>query len=116
MSARGGRVSGVSEMTCTASVEELERVAARGWRGRDTERLGEWLLRAAGGFTGRANSALPLGDPGVPVPDAVSRVERWYDARGVTPRFQVPVPGAVDVDAELDRRGWAYGDDVHVLV
>ena len=43
---------------------ELERVAAAHWRGTEQEWLGEWLLRAADGFTGRANSALPLGDPG----------------------------------------------------
>ena len=46
---------------------ELERVAAAHWRGTEEEWLGEWLLRAADGFTGRANSALPLGDPGRPL-------------------------------------------------
>ena len=45
-------------------IEALERAAARHWQAPETERLGEWLLRAAAGFTGRANSALPLGDPG----------------------------------------------------
>ena len=48
---------------------ELERVAAAHWRGTEEEWLGEWLLRAADGFTGRANSALPLGDPGLPLDD-----------------------------------------------
>jgi len=40
------------------SIGELEAIAAKGWRAPDEERLGGWLLRAAQGFTGRANGAL----------------------------------------------------------
>ena len=50
-------------------VAGLELLAARGWRGTEEARLGDWLLRAGGGFTGRANSALALGDPGRPLPE-----------------------------------------------
>src|SRR4051794_20359625 len=35
-------------------VRELEEVAALGWQAAETERLGDWLLRASGGWTGRA--------------------------------------------------------------
>ena len=42
---------------------------------------GGWLLRAAVGFTGRANSALATGDPGMPLADAVAEVCRWYTVR-----------------------------------
>jgi hypothetical protein len=42
----------------TISIENLERAAAAGWRACEGEWLGGWLLRAAEGFTGRANSAL----------------------------------------------------------
>lgn len=42
-------------------VEDLERAAALHWQAPETEPLGEWRLRAAAGFTGRANSALPVG-------------------------------------------------------
>ena len=35
---------------------DMERIAAAHWRGTEEERLGGWLLRAAEGFTGRANS------------------------------------------------------------
>lgn len=52
-------------------VVDLELLAARGWRGTEEDRLGTWLLRAAGGFTGRANSALVAGDPGRSLPEAV---------------------------------------------
>ena len=71
---------------------DLERVAAAHWRGTEEERLGDWLLRAAGGFTGRANSALPLGDPGLPLDDALAVVTRWNRDRGLTPMIALPLP------------------------
>jgi N-acetylglutamate synthase len=93
---------------------ELERAAAAHWRGTEEEWLGEWLLRAADGFTGRANSALPLGDPGLPLEAALDYVTGWYRARGLPAVMAVPLPllpaddaPAVGLDAELTVRGWA---------
>ena len=67
------------------AIADLERAAAEHWQAADRAALGEWLLRAAGGFTGRANSALPLGDPGMPLPDAVAAVAAWYRSRACPP-------------------------------
>lgn len=78
--------------TKSDEVVDLEWAAAMGWRALDTHRLGEWLLRASSGFTGRANSCLPLGDPGMPVAEAIANVTRWYDDHGSTPMFQLPRP------------------------
>ncbi len=100
----------------STSVAALEAVAALGWRALETEPLGGWLLRASGGFTGRANSVLPLGDPGLPLPEGVEVATAWYADRGLSPRFLLPLPDAQPVDDELVRRGWALGDVVHVLV
>lgn len=120
-----------------ASYEELARVSARAWRPVESERLGEWELRAAVeevprdggppghsapgerpwgaaagrrvGFTRRANSVLPLGDPGVPLDDALTAVRRWYAARGL-PAYVQTATGAEGAQeplcAELERRGW----------
>ncbi|MGA4981864.1 GNAT family N-acetyltransferase [Streptomyces cellulosae] len=92
-----------------ASYEELARVAARGWRPVESERLGEWELRAAAGFTRRANSVLPLGDPGLPLGDALTAVRRWYAARGL-PAYVQTATGAEGTQellcAELEQRGW----------
>ena len=71
-------------------IEDLERAAALHWQAPETEPLGEWRLRAADGFTGRANSALPLGDPGLPLPEAVTAVEGWYRRRALPPMIVVP--------------------------
>lgn len=84
----------------------LEEAAALGWEPVEEHRLGGWRLRAAGGFTGRANSVLPLGNPGVPMPSAIDEVVRWYDARGLVPQFQVPLPLAGQVDRVLAQLGW----------
>ncbi|MEU5235361.1 GNAT family N-acetyltransferase [Streptomyces lydicus] len=92
-----------------AGTRELQEVAARGWPAIEAERLGEWTLRAAGGFTRRANSVLPLGDPGLPLDAALERVEQWYAERGL-PAVIVVATGRPDTDeelaAELARRGW----------
>ena len=75
------------------------------------------MLRAAGGFTRRANSCLPLASPGVPLAEAVAAVERWYDLRGLVPAFQVPTPIGMDLDEYLDAAGWpAAAEDVLVMV
>ncbi|GAB2856538.1 GNAT family N-acetyltransferase [Streptomyces deserti] len=92
-----------------ASYEELARVTARAWRPVESERLGEWELRAAGGFTRRANSVLPLGDPGVPLDEALTAVRRWYGRRGL-PAYLQTATGAEGTQellcAELEKRGW----------
>ncbi len=92
-----------------ASFRELAAVTARAWQPVESEPLGEWRLRAAGGFTRRANSALPLGDPGLPLGEAFGRVERWYEERGL-PAYIQTATGAEGTQetlcAELERHGW----------
>jgi ribosomal protein S18 acetylase RimI-like enzyme len=96
-------------------VATLELLAARTWRGVEEERLGEWLLRAGGGFTGRANSALVVGRPPGALADAVRAVAAWYTDRGLRPRAQVPLPGGEPADAALAAAGWKRDEDVLVL-
>ncbi|MGW0881169.1 GNAT family N-acetyltransferase [Streptomyces sp. NPDC002671] len=92
-----------------ASYAELAHVSSRAWRPVESERLGEWELRAADGFTRRANSVLPLGDPGLPLDAALAAVRRWYGERGL-PALVQTATGAEDTQellcAELERRGW----------
>ena len=88
-------------------VEDLERAAALHWQAPETEPLGEWRLRAAAGFTGRANSALPLGDPGLPLPEAVAAVEDWYRRRDLPPMIVLPQGAGPDpLPAYLAERSW----------
>ncbi|MFH8988737.1 GNAT family N-acetyltransferase [Streptomyces sp. NPDC017940] len=120
-----------------AHYAELARVAARAWQPVESERLGDWELRAAFeaapgeasaqvpgaaaegapgagrprrvGFTRRANSVLPLGDPGRPLDAALAQVRRWYAERGL-PAYVQTATGAEGTQellcAELVERGW----------
>jgi N-acetylglutamate synthase len=83
------------------SVEDLQRVMVDGWPPVERAPLGDWLLRAAGGFTGRANSVLAVGDPRLPLEAAVARCESWYAARGLPPRFSVAGPAGFAVTDDL---------------
>ncbi|SCL65660.1 Acetyltransferase (GNAT) family protein [Micromonospora citrea] len=89
-----------------AAVVELELAADEAWPAAVRGRLGGWLLRAADGWTGRANSALPVGDPDRPLPAALDAVERWYADLGLPAMVNTPLPLAAPVGAELDARGW----------
>jgi N-acetylglutamate synthase len=95
--------------TMDPGIAAFERIVAQHWQGTEQAYLGGWLLRAAGGFTGRANSALPLGDPGMPLERAVDEVEAWYSGRGLNPLIVIASgfghpPGALET--LLTERGW----------
>ncbi|MFE4670076.1 GNAT family N-acetyltransferase [Streptomyces sp. NPDC056716] len=93
----------------SATYGELARVSSRAWRPLESERLGDWELRAAAGFTRRANSVLPLGDPGRPLDAALDAVRDWYGARGL-PAYIQTATGAEGTQellcARLAEQGW----------
>jgi N-acetylglutamate synthase len=106
-------------------LDDLERAAAEHWQAADRAALGEWVLRAAGGFTGRANSALPVGDPGRPLGAAVDAVTAWYGSRGLPAMIVVPQPlrpepvavGPADsLDGLLAARGWTIRPGAAVVM
>jgi ribosomal protein S18 acetylase RimI-like enzyme len=84
--------------------DEVERRAADQLRPREVERVGDWLLRSTGGSTGRTNSVLPVGDPGLPLDEALARVVGFYAARDRPAWAQVVVGSRIH--GELERRGW----------
>ncbi len=90
----------------------LEGVSARGWVGSDGEWLGQWWLRAANGFTARANSVRPLGSPGVPLDEALAFVANWYAERDLPAQIRVIVGSRLD--DELARRGWPAASETRV--
>ncbi|HEX8518124.1 MAG TPA: GNAT family N-acetyltransferase [Pseudonocardia sp.] len=102
------------------AVAELEHRCADAWPARVDRPLGAWRLRAAGGFTGRANAALALGDPGVPVPAALDAVRAFAAAHGIAPRVHAPLGSPWD--RAVAAAGWvldaghAAGAEVAVLV
>jgi N-acetylglutamate synthase len=103
-----------------SAVARLEGLCADAWPALVDVPLGGWRLRAAGGFTGRANSALATGDPGMAVPAALDAVRAFAAAHGGAARVQVPVGSPWD--RPVAAQGWVLdagheaGAEVAVLV
>ena len=93
------------------SPDDMQRICWAGWPAREHEMLGDWALRAHGGITGRANSAMAVGSPGVPLPDAIDAVREWYVSRDLPPLLQLPL--ADPVNAEMADLGW---ERLHVTI
>jgi ribosomal protein S18 acetylase RimI-like enzyme len=102
------------------SVRDAEEHTLHLFGGLETERLGDWVLRTVpvleGRLVKRANSALAIGDPGVPVPRALDQVRDFYVARDRPVLAQVETGSTVD-DA-LVAEGWTVvpGGDAHFLL
>ena len=69
-----------------------------------------------GGWTGRGNSLLPAGDPGMPIADALKRAETFYLERRLPPLALVRLDSPVT--AEFRQLGWtdARPEQADVLV
>ncbi|WP_238173372.1 GNAT family N-acetyltransferase [Kribbella speibonae] len=85
-------------------VDQLFLTTALGRPAGETAYVGHWLLRASSGWTGRGNSLLPAGDPGMPVPDALHQASTFYRERHLPPQALVRV-GSPE-DQEIRACGW----------
>lgn len=86
------------------SVEGAERRALGGWPPVEQQALGSWVLRAASGFSSRANSVLAVGSPGRPLEEATQVVRAFYAARDLPALAQVVVGS--EQEAALVARDW----------
>jgi ribosomal protein S18 acetylase RimI-like enzyme len=86
----------------------LQAIAATGWGYAERANIGAWELRAAGGHTSRANSALPIGDSGMPLPQTLEAVEEWFTERGLRGRVQT-VDGS-PLDQAIAELGYSETD------
>lgn len=96
-----------------AEIRALEHAAAAAWPGLELDWVDGWLVRAADGYTGRANSASPLGERGTVAalsdPEVLGRLRSWFAARGLPLRLLVPDRLARIPD------GWATSPPVLVM-
>ncbi|WP_326955877.1 GNAT family N-acetyltransferase [Amycolatopsis sp. NBC_01286] len=97
----------------------LEIRCSRAWPPLAEAQLGEWVLRWAGGFTGRANSVLAVGDAGRPVREALDAVCDFAHDRGIPPMAQVvrdsPNEHAIVAEGWVEAKGHRRGHEVVVL-
>ena len=94
---------------------ELITLADRSMPGLERMNMRDWVLRSALGSTGRANSVLPIGDPGLGVDDAIRGVESWYGDRDRPPIFQI-FESADDLTAELSAAGYQPSEPTEVHI
>jgi len=96
-------------------MDDLQELMVAGLPPLQTRWIGRWLLRWADGFTGRANSVLPLADPGLPMPEAVDQIEQWYAERGQPALVVIVGPHGFDPAEDplgrelIGERGWQVG-------
>ena len=93
---------------------DADRLALPGWQPVESEPLGEWLLRASGGFSSRGNSVLALGDPGMPGSEAVAKVSQWYAERSLPARAHVHPDGPEA--AAFAAAGWSVYEQTLLLL
>ncbi|HET6626805.1 MAG TPA: GNAT family N-acetyltransferase [Nocardioidaceae bacterium] len=86
------------------SAEAAERRAVQGWPPLVSRRLGEWVLRASGGYSSRANSVLAVGSAAMAFPEALSAVVEFYTGQGLPPQAQVVVGS--EVHHAFEDAGW----------
>lgn len=94
----------------------LERTAVGAWLPDQLTARHGWLLRAAEGFTGRANSALALADPGRDLDDVLADVGSWYGRRDLPTLVAVPLPALADLHDRMAGRGWTVHHGGRVMV
>ncbi|HEU5160730.1 MAG TPA: GNAT family N-acetyltransferase [Streptosporangiaceae bacterium] len=92
----------------------FDELVAAAWPAHYTERLAGWRLRYAAGVTKRANSVLPLGDPGEPRA-AIEGAESFYAARGLPTVFSIGDGAWPGLDDVLGARGYEVVDPTLVM-
>lgn len=80
-----------------SEIRSLEVAAAHGWPGLESEMIDGWRARAGGGFTRRANSAVPLELGARLDSETLTHLRKWYAARDLPVKVAVVarlIPGA----------------------
>lgn len=96
-------------------VETFERAGLEAWPGIEVKWDGNWVRRAAGGYTKRANSAQCF-DPNddADVEDRIIGASSWLVVRGVKPVFRITPLSAPALNEALDDAGWDEIDHSHL--
>ena len=95
----------------------LERAAMAAWPALTTERYDGWILRAARGYTRRANSINPSFASQLALRDKMAYCVAHYRDENIAPVFRIVAASehALAVDAWLEREGWVRRDETLVL-
>ncbi len=95
---------------------ELEKLSDLTWPAEQVIEYGGWLLRISDGFSMRANSVLPVGEPPVDLAVAVDQVISSYREKKLRPTFSIPLPLFEELDSYLEQNGWTIKIDANFLI
>ena len=78
----------------------------------ESEHYDGWILRAAGGYTGRANSAAPLYPGTLETIHKIVYTETWFQSRALTPMIRLtPAAQPAGLDLLLEERKYSLRDE-----
>ena len=105
-----------SGIPLTARIDQVEWASHLTWAAPIQREYDGWWLRAANGFSLRANSVLPIRAPGLvrDLSKSLQVVKDFYDQQGINPLIQIPQPSYQPLQQELMACGWQPKH--HVLV
>ncbi|UZP68996.1 GNAT family N-acetyltransferase [Desulfovibrio mangrovi] len=92
----------------------LEAASMKAWPAYEESPMGPLMLRYAGGFTKRANSAVLVRQSKVTLTQ-ISAVEAWYGAHGQQPVFRLTEHQNSNLDTTLAKRGYQLADPSLVM-
>lgn len=94
----------------------FERAGLKAWPGIEIEWDGQWIRRAANGYTQRANSVQSFDPADDGEADRrLAAAAAWFIARNIRPTYRVMPLAGPGVIAALDAAGWISVDDSHLF-
>ena len=95
---------------------ELEKLSDLTWPAQEIVEYGKWRLRISDGFSMRANSVLPIGEPPIDLASAVDEITHIYREKKLKPTFSIPLPIFDELDRFLEQHGWNIKIDANFLI
>ncbi|MCU0481818.1 MAG: GNAT family N-acetyltransferase [Anaerolineae bacterium] len=89
------------------SIADLERISLSMWNATEEIEYDGWILRFAGGYTGRANSVQTYGGSSLPLPQKLAYCEAMYAERNIPILFKMTSASQPhNLDAFLKSQGY----------
>jgi GNAT superfamily N-acetyltransferase len=95
---------------------ELEKLSDLTWPAEQNIEFGKWQLRISDGFSMRANSVLPIGEPPIDLAAAVDQIVKIYRENKLRPTFSIALPIFDELDRYLEQDGWNLKIDANFLI
>jgi len=103
-------------MASSDLIAEVEAAGYRCWPAGEIVEYDGWELRCADGFSGRANSVLPIGESSLRLETKLRFCHEWFDQRGVRLEVRCTPLCEPGIDEKLARMGYSLDRPTHVMV